>query len=260
MLSRFLWTVASTCLLVVWTATAFAAPCPLEKSAEVTVAGVIDGETLSFSDGTSMRLAGIFVPPGQGADNQESAAETLTSVALNRRVTPSFDKIKWDRYGRQLGHVFTSEGLWLQRELLLRGQAIAFARGKNRACANALLAAEAQAREDRRGIWQDPQYAVQTAVDIAATEAPDLKGTFQIVEGRPTAVATVKGKTYVNFGEDWRTDFTLMARTRGRVKIEQSGLMLDTLVGRRIRARGMIVHQNGPMIKLTHPEQIEVLE
>ena len=69
----------------------------------------------------------------------------------------------------------------------------------------------------------------------------------------------VRGRAYLNFGPDWRSDFTVSAASAARRLFERDGHDLIALEGRIIRVRGWIKWWNGPMIELTHPEQIEVL-
>jgi hypothetical protein len=84
--------------------------------------------------------------------------------------------------------------------------------------------------------------------------------TFQVVEGRVTKVAQYRKTTYINFGRRWRTDFTLIVKGRSHRYLKKHGLDLTSLKGRRVRVRGWIEERNGPMIRLTHPEQIEILD
>ena len=62
-----------------------------------------------------------------------------------------------------------------------------------------------------------------------------------------------------NFGADWREDFTLSLESKVRRLFVDEGFDLESLEGRTVRARGWIKTYNGPMIEITHPEQIEVL-
>jgi hypothetical protein len=73
------------------------------------------------------------------------------------------------------------------------------------------------------------------------------------------AVARVKGRAYMNFGTDWKSDFTLVLDADALRTFEADGIGIETLQGRRVRARGWVEYFNGPMIEITHPEQIEVL-
>ncbi|MEE9251245.1 MAG: thermonuclease family protein, partial [Alphaproteobacteria bacterium] len=61
------------------------------------------------------------------------------------------------------------------------------------------------------------------------------------------------------FGDNWRTDFTASVAPRDRRLFEREGHDLMALEGRSVRVRGWVKLRNGPMIEITHPEQIEVL-
>jgi len=154
-----------------------------------------------------------------------------------------------------LAHLHTADGLWVQAELLSRGLARVNSYSDNRAMLAELLLFERQARAARRGIWALPRYAVRSV-----KETPKFLNSFQIVEGRVKSVAKVRGRIYLNFGSDWRRDFTVTLppqATRLHIKEGRDPLSYE---GKRIRVRGWLKPRNGPMITVTHPEQIEVLE
>ena len=72
--------------------------------------------------------------------------------------------------------------------------------------------------------------------------------------------AVVRGTAYLNFGTDWRRDFTFRAQPDARRAFDRAGIDLAGLTGQRVRGRGWVFPLNGPMIDLTHPEALEVLE
>ncbi|HEY5607991.1 MAG TPA: thermonuclease family protein, partial [Alphaproteobacteria bacterium] len=84
-------------------------------------------------------------------------------------------------------------------------------------------------------------------------------GAFQLVEGRVLAVQRVKGVTYLNFGPDYRTDFTVQVARESLPQFRAADMLLPDLKDRRVRVRGWLRQFNGPLIDATHPEQIEVL-
>ena len=136
--------------------------------------------------------------------------------------------------------------------MLRRGMARVYSFPDNRARVADMLDLETRARAQGRGIWGLDFYAV-----IVPEDTDRAIGTFQVVEGRVLDAAKVKGRTYLNFGPDWRTDFTVTIPP-GTAKIFRA-LGPLTLKGRRIRVRGWLKSYNGPSIEATHPEQIEVL-
>ena len=85
-------------------------------------------------------------------------------------------------------------------------------------------------------------------------------GSFQLVEGRVLEAAVVRGRAYLNFGADWREDFTVTLAPKVRRRFEAEGIDPRDYRGTRLRVRGWLKSYNGPMIEVTHPEQIEVLE
>ena len=119
----------------------------------------------------------------------------------------------------------------------------------------ALLRIEAQARAAGRGLWADPAYRIRTPAD-----AGDALDSFQIVEGRVEAAALVHNGGYYNFGPDYKTDFTLSFSREALQRLQENGIVFKSLQGVRLRARGWLRSFNGPLIDITHPEQIEVLE
>ena len=70
----------------------------------------------------------------------------------------------------------------------------------------------------------------------------------------------MRGRAYLNFGEDWRSDFTVTLSPAVRRRFERDGIDPVSYGRRRVRVRGWIKSFNGAMIEASHPEQIEVIE
>ncbi len=70
----------------------------------------------------------------------------------------------------------------------------------------------------------------------------------------------VRGRAYLNFAEDYKTDFTITISPRNLKSFSDGGIIPKDFAGRRVRVRGWLRWSNGPMIDVTHPEQIEVLK
>jgi hypothetical protein len=121
-----------------------------------------------------------------------------------------------------------------------------------------MLTAERAARAAGAGIWSDPWYRIHDAAELPADLAGVLDS-FQIVEGIVLDAALVRERGYLNFGVDWKSDFTVSFDPAARRLFESEGLPIESLDGVRIRVRGWIKSFNGPMIEATHPEQIEVI-
>ena len=238
-------------------------PARLTLDAEARVVEVVDGGTVLLDDGETLRLAGIEVPrPARGDTASrvsvlaEEARQTLAQLVQGRRVSLASGGTPRDRYGRLRAHTVRSDDeTWIQGALLAAGLARVHSLAGDRAAVPEMLVIERRARSSRLGIWSEPRYRVR-----AAGEADDGLHSFQLVEGRVRAAAVVRGRGYLNFGDDWREDFTVSIAPRDRRLFEAAGIAIEDYEGRLVRVRGWVDSFNGPMIEATHPEQIEVLE
>jgi endonuclease YncB( thermonuclease family) len=224
----------------------------------VIVAAALDGDTLQLADGRVLRLAAILAP--KGVEPLAAAARTALAAAVGRPLLLELGRRRTDRHGRLLAQAWLAaadgtKGVWLQNILLTQGLARVASTDDARALVPELLRLEAQARAAGRGLWADPAYRVRTPAD--AGEALD---SFQIVEGRVLAAALARNGGYLNFGTDYKTDFTLGFSRDALRRLQESGIVFKSLQGVRLRARGWLRSFNGPLIDITHPEQIEVLE
>jgi micrococcal nuclease len=223
-----------------------------EPPAAAFVRQVIDGEVLA-TDAGEVRLAGIMTPTQPEAlANQVLAA--LRNLSIGRTVTLAYEAAAQDRHGRYLAQVETKAGLWLQGSLIDRGLARVATTPDRRARAAEMLARERAAREAGRGLWAYPSYRVLSDADAASHI-----GGFHLVEGRILDVRRTKGITYLNFGPDYRTDFTVQVARESLPQFRTADMLLPDLKDRRVRVRGWLRQFNGPLIDATHPEQIEVL-
>ncbi len=226
------------------------------------VVEIVDGDTLILAEGRRVRLVGIQAPklplgrPGFKAwPLAEAAKAALSDLTLGRAVTLAYGGRRSDRHGRTLAHVFDSAGTWVQGEMLSRGLARVYSFADNRALIPEMLARERAARAARRGIWGWRFYAVREPEGLERH-----LGGFELVEGRVVKVAIVRKRVYLNFGADWRSDFTVSSAPRARRLFEAEWIDPRAYEGRVQRVRGWLKSYNGPLIEATHPEQIEVLE
>ncbi len=241
------------------------APLPesLVADGEENVQAVLDGQTILLESGQQVRLVGLQVPVPESDDAHETqvrlaveARDALARAVSSRAVALHHDGRRADRYGRALAQVVrVDDGLWIQGYLLCRGLARVHSFGDNRTAVVAMLAVERAARLSQAGLWAEPEFWILSA-DRAAVGLHD----FGLVEGRVHSVAIVRGRAYLNFGADWRTDFTVAIAPKERRLFEAEGRSIEGYRGRFVRVRGWIKSFNGPMIEVTHPEQIEVLE
>ena len=220
---------------------------------------VSDGDTLTLSDGLVVRLVGLQAPKLPLGRSRfltwpmaPESRDALKDLVLRRAVTLSYGGTRRDRHGRALAHLHRTDGLWVQGEMIARGLARVYSFQDNRTCVTELLDIERQARVAHQGLWALDAYRIYDPSN--AFQGVDG---FQIVEGRVLDAKKVRDWIYLNFGADWRRDFTVSISVRHQNLFEQKGWDLLNLQGKKIRVRGWLGLRNGPHIQATHPEQIE---
>jgi endonuclease YncB( thermonuclease family) len=211
-------------------------------------------------EGTAIvRLAGIdppeLAPPSDAARSTDGAEAALSRLIVGRAACLELFDRRRDRYGRLLAQVYRDDGLWIQGELLRRGLARVHVTADTRPLASDMLAIENRARRTGEGLWRDPRFRVRSAAD-----AGRALGSFQLVEGRVVEAARRADRWYLNFGEDWRSDFTVIIPAQALPDFAAAKLDPYALRGRVIRVRGWVERFNGPMIEAVIPEQIEIID
>lgn len=244
-------------LCLAMSAPAYAA-CWTKKSQSATIMSLEDDGTVMLSDGRTMRLAGIEPPPDEKA--RAGWRQVFEAITVPVRLHPVLQP--QDRYGRLQMLVVTGEGVLLQERLVAGGLARVMPQKRARDCLASLLVTEEAARQARRGLWRDPDFAPRAADDVARLLRDE--GHYMLVEGTVIDASNRQGRIYINFGDDWRTDFTVTVEPAdARLFADEITNVVvgevSAIVGRRLRVRGFVTRYNGPEIRVTVPDQIEVL-
>lgn len=243
-------------------------PCTPEPGPVRTVARVLDGETLILDDGSAVRLIGALAPRARDAGAEMGAwppetqsIKTLSSLVLGKKVKLAFGGRQKDRYGRFLAQVFLEAGgreEWVQGTMLAIGQARAYGLPESFACASELLAHEAEARRKRLGLWSNGVYRPMPAEQPGVLLK--LRGKYERVIGSVASVGRTKSATYLNFGTDWRSDFTARIGKNVLAANPEFAQALDALQSKTVIVRGWIERRNGPLIDVADLSQIEILD
>jgi endonuclease YncB( thermonuclease family) len=245
--------------------------CQGEAGGESVVTAISGGDTLILEDGRAVRLMGILGPKRmRGAPATDATAKleaAISAATLGKKVSLQLSERKRDRYGRAPAQVMiangTGEAVWLQAKLVEAGLARVISAKDSRLCIKELLAMENEARQAKKGLWESGFFTVRSARDEHLLY--QLSDNYEIVDGEVANITELGGKTYINFGQNWRQDFTIFVPTKsahlfGETKIATPGKSaLAELTGKRIRVRGWLKNFNGPSITVTHPEQIEIV-
>lgn len=134
------------------------APISREVGEQAYVARVVDGDTLLLRDGRRVRLLGVDTPETKKENTPvqpwgpEAAAYTKQRCE-RQTVRLVGDREKTDRFGRHLAYVYVGD-FFLNEALIRNGFSKAQLQYPYRSeMKQVFRAAEADARENRRGIW-----------------------------------------------------------------------------------------------------------
>ncbi len=143
------------------------------------LAAIGTANVAAVRDGRELRLAAI----GAGDDSRDA----LQSHICGRALMLERMGAELDRYGRLVAFAYAGDAQQsLQQSLLEQGGVRVSARIGGKACADALLPTERQARAARRGLWADPNFAALQVENLAKVTAE--QGHFAPVEGKVLSV------------------------------------------------------------------------
>lgn len=201
--------------------------------------------TLLDAHGEPWRLAGIEIIDQQATRTWLQSLANLSLIALD-------EDLGFDRYGARFVHLGDTQGGSVQTSLLREGWAVCRP-DLAMLCPTEWMIAEKQARRERAGIWSG-------GFALDAARASQGINSYALVGGRILHSAETRRYVYLNFGKVWKTDFTIRIPNREAKAMAKQGLDLLALEGRIVEVRGFAFEENGPMIELTEPAALEILE
>ncbi|OSM06802.1 thermonuclease family protein [Magnetofaba australis] len=235
---------------------------PSMPDQSVVVKQVWDGDTLRTTDNVKVRLLGIDTPElgdakrGEAAEPfGERARERAKELVEGQAVTLHHGVRKTDDYKRRLAHVILSDGRSLGEILVAEGLALTYVRWPDIAHVKRFMKAEKRARKKRLGAWKRAHWLIDHL------QARKQIGAFRIVTGRILSANRVNDRIYLNFGEDYRKDFTILIRKRDwKAHFKPAGWSLKKLEGKMVEARGRLLKKGGPALWASHPLQLTFIE
>lgn len=217
---------------------------------------VTDGDTLRLVDGRRLRLAGINTPEigrdgGPSEPWAQAARRELLALVEGERLQLKVGADPRDHYGRTLGYLFDSQGRSIEARLLQAGLGYAIVIPPNDALADCYLAAERDARQARRGLWES---------DLVRPVARLDRGGFHLLRGSVVAVSQARQALWIDL------DGPLTLRLERRDLVHFAVPPDSTWVGRELEVRGWVVDRGEQpkgfrrfMVSLRHPAQLHLL-
>lgn len=228
------------------------------RGEEISNASALTGGRF-MAGGQEFHLADVLAPSAYAlhADAEPYFAEArgvlrglLGSGSIN--IEAAGEPTRW---GARVVHARRAgDDLSIQERVVDAGAARVMPQTDDLALIDRLLAAETRARTARRGLWRLDAYKV-----FDAGTAEGAVGAFHLIEGTVLNAVSAGRRFYLNFGEDYKTDFTASAKAALYRRWAKTGFDLTTLSGARVRIRSFVDAINGPSVDLTHMRQVEVL-
>lgn len=227
------------------------------------VVKVINPLTVELEDGRKIYLSGLDFPdldyyaPGELAVTaQKIMADMLEGKDVTLYQTKSGDRGRTNRMGDHLAHLQRKEGsLWVQGTLLSLGLARVRTTADTPEMASQMYSIESQARLEKLGLWSIVAFQISTPDD-----AEKFIGTYHVVEGQILGATMKKNRLYLNFGKNWKNDFTVSISASDRRIFQNQGHNPQDWMGSKVRVRGWLGSYNGAYMEIDHPERFELLE
>ncbi len=254
----------------------------MKRVKQAKVIDILSPLTLLISDGSIIQLSGIGIPSVDLLMSETSYSDIEgTEPSFNPLAVTTLDILKdllkgqrvniyqtrspskglVNRMGYTLAHVERlGDEAWVQGTLISLGLTYTKTSAYDPDMAADMLALEQIARENKAGIWRDDTAEHASIMPILSPfNAKGGIGTFSIVEGTIHSVTLKQNRIYINFGADWRRDFTVSIPPSYKRNFTDVGLDPQQWGGKTIRVRGFIRHYNGPYMEITHPEAVEFI-
>ena len=197
----------------------------------VTFASVEAGPVLVTPSGERVRLEKLRTP------DEPSVLATLTEALTGK----SFEIVRHDpnRWGETVATLQPDP----RPEILQKGLAQLETEDSS------LSPAEAVAMTAAAGLWNLPCCRL-----LSADEASHRRDEWRIVRGKVVAVSLRRHAAYVNFGKDWKEDFTLSLSPALARRLDAGNWAEKTLL-----ARGWLTLSGGGLIAVSNAAQIRLL-
>lgn len=212
------------------------------------VTAIVDPVTIRFTDGREARLLHLHPPRPSYARRQ--TVDRLAGLTLGQELRFDLGDPGISRHGLLRIEAAAridapSIGAEIGLQLVREGRLLVFPEpGAPPARIAVLLDAERAAREGDAGNWKTGLFSI-----AAAQPFTGHTDDFGIVEGVVRKASRVGSRRHLEFGPDWRTDFTVGLSGDARKKWGDHSADTAT-TDKTIRVRGWIRWWNGPYMEI----------
>lgn len=229
--------------------------CPASGDMRAGFASAITASSFRTIDGHEIRLAGVIGPGEDGSTSTPeiiaTARSTLTAALEGHELRLVVLKIP-DRYQRITAQVF-ADGSWVQQRMLREGLVRVDPGRTTGLCDSALYSAEREAIDSKSGHWSDGRFRVKTPDEVTKSA-----GRFEIVEGEVWRSRDLRGRQLIEFRN--ASSFEVAVRAQVVRALRLTHVDLRRIRGKTIRVRGWIALDDRPMMEISTPAALEVMQ
>jgi len=238
---------------------------PHSETLPAIVKWVYDGDTILVTDSKNknkrkVRILGIDTPETKHHQVPEQAYAAKAREQLrfllknsNNQIHLEFDKVKFDKYGRSLAHIYLQDGNNISEWLLKQGYAKTLVIPPNVKHSNCYRVAEQSAQSKKLKLWKliDNQPQLTNKID------PNKKGYIRI-KGEIANISYQKKKIILNFSEKQPKPIEIHIKKRNLSYFKD--INIDQLVGKHVILSGVLKNKEDKRtITLSHVSQLELL-
>lgn len=245
------------------------AHCRFEEKPPKKIASIDDFGVVQFEDESALKLADLFVP----LDDKTGKFLPSTLKRLRQLTVGASAQVvvigEADRYGKQHAFIFLYRDQnvleLLQEKLILEELAVYMPRPASKKtlstdCDLFALQMGLRALDGKHTLsFNRKRGDLVSTYSARSRRLWDLEGEFTLVRGTVTDMRQTRRGISLNFGDNWKRDFTAYLSVSVSKELENShGKNLD-LVGQRMQLRGFMDLYYGPAMRIDHLMQMEML-
>ena len=245
------------------------AECSFENATPIKISKIEDRGVFTLNDGRGLKLADLFFPLNE--ETGALSAQTLSQIrqmikGQETRILTSGPK---DRYGREPALLFVKKRggePQLAQETLIRSQAAVYMPDPQLRKTFASHCDFDRIRAELIEITpKEPTFSSGRPTGIISVLSANsqrlwgLEGEFVIVRGVVKEVRRTRRGISINFGDDWKKDFTAYLSPLVSKTFENVVDLNSNLVGQQVKLRGFLDLYYGPSMRIDHLMQMEML-
>lgn len=208
---------------------------------------------ISTVENDKVELSSIIIP-----EKFKIKAKTALINQDFNDVTLKIDEKRLNRYGNIIAYVKDEKrNLSLQEVLVQEGLAYVYTTTDNDIGYLKLLELEEESRNNNKGLWQEKEFKIQAPQSMVKYQNY-YKNKFAFVKGYVKSVKFTKKRVFINFGDDWKKDFTVSISNQFLKNFDKN--KIKSLKDKEIQVRGWIASYNGPFMDIYHLGHLEIFK